>query len=136
MELKQSYLLTYSYGQREPEDNGVAVYFNRKGKQQCIPCDKWDKITDNLHAVGLTISALRGLDRWGAKEMVDAAFTGFKALPDNTGIPLFFDDCSNNEELRERYLVLVKELHPDTGGDGKQFAEMQRQYDEQIKTLA
>lgn len=34
-----------------------------------------------MRAIEKTIEALRGLERWGAKEMVNAPFRGFKALP-------------------------------------------------------
>jgi hypothetical protein len=34
-----------------------------------------------VRAIDLTIAALRRLDRWGTKELVNAAFSGFKALP-------------------------------------------------------
>lgn len=72
-------------GQCQPMDRGAAVYFELKKKPQCIPCDRWKKIEDNIWAISLSIGALRGLNRWGAKEMVDAAFTGFKALPETAG---------------------------------------------------
>src|SRR5690606_9584801 len=65
---------------KQPDDRGMAVYFTLRGEQQCIPCDVWDRTEDNLQAIRLTVAALRGLDRWGAKEMVNAAFRGFKAL--------------------------------------------------------
>ena len=117
----------------EPADPGVVIYFELFGKQQCVPCDKWIKVVDNMQAIRLCIKALRGLERWGAKDMVQASFTGFIALPDNTGIPLFFTDCTSKEQVRERYLRLAKELHPDTGGESREFAEMQRQYSEEMK---
>jgi hypothetical protein len=70
---------------RPPEDPGVAVYFRRPvrggaAQAQCIPCDRFDRVPDNLYAVAKCIEALRGLERWGGR-MLDAAFTGFKALP-------------------------------------------------------
>lgn len=64
-----------------PRDPGVAVYFTRKGKSVCIPCDRWRKTEENLRAVASTLEALRSIDRWGASYTVDAAFTGFAALP-------------------------------------------------------
>jgi hypothetical protein len=67
--------------QRVPEDRGTAVYFTLREQQRCIPCDKWSTVQDKLQAIRLTVEALRGLERWGAKEMVDSAFSGFKALP-------------------------------------------------------
>ncbi len=53
--------------QRRPDDPGVAVYFTLKGEQQCIPCDRWDLVDHNIHAIGLTVEALRGLERWGPR---------------------------------------------------------------------
>jgi hypothetical protein len=69
------------YANQRISDTGVAVYFTRKGREQAIACDKWDSIRDNLQAVAKTIEALRGIDRWGTGEMVDAAFQGFTAIP-------------------------------------------------------
>ena len=79
VELRQDGL-PYS-NRRRPDDPGVAVYFMYEGRQQCIPCDRWLSVEENLRAVWKSIEALRSLERWGAKSFVDAAFTGFAALP-------------------------------------------------------
>lgn len=125
---------------REPEDSGVAVYFTLNNKEQCIPCDKWDKVADNIWAIAKTIDALRGLERWGAKDMVNAAFRGFQALPDYTSerdpiIPQqdFFIGCRDRLEVKEKYRKLVKIMHPDVGGDTIQFQELNRQYERRMK---
>jgi hypothetical protein len=68
-------------GQAQPRDPGVAVYFNYRKKQMCFACDRWAKVDDNMHAIALTIEALRGISRWGTGDMMEAAFTGFAALP-------------------------------------------------------
>lgn len=116
---------------REPNDSGVAVYFNLFGKQQCVPCDKWMKVADNMHAVELCIAALRGLERWGAKSMVQASFTGFQALPNYSTPPVrYFDNIIDKEHLKEEYKKLAIQLHPDAGGDASDFSEMNRQYQE------
>lgn len=47
--------------QREPDDPGVAVYFMWQGKQMTFACDRWDKVKDNVRAIGKTIEALRGV---------------------------------------------------------------------------
>jgi len=70
----------------EPDDPGVAVYWtclkiNGRSQEYAIACDVWDRVRDNLHAVELSVGALRGLARWGASEIVRRAFTGFAALP-------------------------------------------------------
>ena len=110
---------------RQPDDRAIAVYFILEGPQQCVPCDKWDKIKDNMQAIRLTISALRGLERWGAKEMVNAAFRGFRALPDpdrvewykTLGVP----PGATVQEIQGAFLSLAKKHHPDRGGDSDKF---------------
>lgn len=67
--------------QPEPDDSGVAVYFTWKDKQMSFCCDRWDRVRDNVQAIRHTIAALRGLDRWGTGDMIEAAFRGFEALP-------------------------------------------------------
>lgn len=90
------------------EDPGVAVYFKREGKDQCIPCDKWDRAEDNIKAIVKTIEALRGIERWGAKNMVDAAFRGFLALP----APMDYAfESKSVDDLKE----MLRDFHPDTG---------------------
>jgi hypothetical protein len=125
--------------QREPEDSGVAVYFMLNGEQECIPCDKWDTVAQNLRAIALTIEALRGLDRWGAKEMVNAAFRGFKALPESVITPppstawytvLGVDPNASHEEIKAAYRRLAHATHPDSGGDEQQFVRITKAYQE------
>lgn len=114
--------------QREPEDPGVAVYFTTKdGRKQCFPCDKWDRCADNMKAIAKTIEALRGLERWGAKETVDAAFRGFQALPAPQTIQLGHEDPAKNPYMslsKSELRNLMKVHHPDTGGDRKKFDQV------------
>ena len=121
---------------RMPDDPGVAVYFKLDGNNQCMPCDKWDHIEDNLHAIELTVAALRGIGRWGAKDMVNAAFKGFKALPETAGVgeqTPWYDvlECSPNastEMVKFAYKRRASKHHPDTGGSNKAFADLQNAY--------
>lgn len=115
---------------RSPDDPGVAVYFTLKRQQRCIPCDRWDPVADNVYAIAKSIEALRGLDRWGAGKMVDAAFSGFKALPatgtgrawwDVLGLPAL----AKRTQVDEAYRRLALERHPDrNGGDSGPFIEL------------
>ena len=131
MELRQDGL-PYS-NKREPTDSGVAIYFILDGKGQCIPCDRWRTVGENLWAIYKSIEALRGLDRWGAKSFVDAAFSGFKALPAPgdgcvlTGVADYFQGCISKEDIDSTFKSLAKELHPDQGGKQDEFIELQRQ---------
>lgn len=121
--------------QRRLDDPGVACYFEWKGKDQCIPSDKWDRVEDNMQAIAKTIEALRGIERWGAKEMVDAAFTGFKALPaPMTTAERYFDNIEK-PMLKTEYHRLCRDLHPDIRGSSDEFTEMKRQYEEKQRTF-
>ena len=62
-------------------DPAVAVYFDRKGKTVCFSCDRYQHVWENMRAIGKTIEAMRGIERWGAHEVLDQMFRGFTALP-------------------------------------------------------
>lgn len=124
--------------QKRPEDEGVAVYFHLNGRPQCFPCDRWDSIEHNLWAIAQSIAALRGLDRWGAKTMVDAAFRGFQALPLPDGSIMMGEPVKAWHEVfgvspdapleirKAAYRALSKTRHPDTGGTMAQWEELRR----------
>lgn len=115
-----------SLGNQRPTDTGIAVYFVRSGRQLCVPCDRWNKPEDNLRAIAKTIEALRGIERWGAKHMVDAAFSGFVALPppdptkqigkrpwhDVLGVT----QTAKREEIETAFRDLARRNHPDIVG--------------------
>ncbi|TXH52786.1 MAG: J domain-containing protein [Desulfurellales bacterium] len=120
--------LPYS-GMRQPEDTGVAVYFTHGKRQMAFACDRWHKVEDNLRAVQRTIEALRGIERWGSGDMLEAAFTGFQALP----APAAGRDwssvlgCPKDSPLdiiENHYRDLVKKHHPDAGGSAEKMAEL------------
>lgn len=108
---------------RIPDDPGVAVYFQLDGQARCIPCDKWDRVADNMYAIARTIDALRQLDRDGTKGIVQAAFAGFKALPAAGGTSglnwwdvLGVSASANMTEIDASYRALARRLHPDIPG--------------------
>ena len=68
-------------GQAQPNDPGVAVYFTTNDRTTCLACDRWKTVAENIYAIAKTIEALRGIERWGSKDAVGAAFLGFAALP-------------------------------------------------------
>jgi hypothetical protein len=66
----------------EPTDPGVAVYFRLNGKSMVFACDRYFYVYENIQAIARTIEALRGIERRGASDMMERAFSGFNALTD------------------------------------------------------
>ncbi len=106
-------------GYRKPDDPGVAVYFELDGRPYCLPCDKWDRIEDNLAAVAAHIAAMRGIERWGVGEAHDV-YTGFKALPESTWTEAeiwkrlgLIGKPDHIEIVRNAYKHKAKQCHPD-----------------------
>lgn len=121
----------------EPSDKGVAIYFEHKGKPMAFCCDRWDRVGDNIHAIALTIGALRGIARWGTGDMMEAAFTGYAALPSPTAMGaapwrtvLGVSASASRDEVETAYRRLRSEAHPDRGGDADQFDAIQRAWEQ------
>ena len=106
---------------KEPDDPGVAVYFDRKGKPICLACDQYSRVWENAYAIAKTIEAMRAIDRWGVSDMLDRMFTGFMAITDDAGKSLFsilgISPDASKEEITAAYRRKMKEVHPDLGGD-------------------
>lgn len=119
--------------QSQPDDPAVAVYFLYKKRHMCFACDRWNRIEDNIQAICQTISALRGIARWGTGDMLESAFTGFAALPNpdrsrSWREVLGVSDSASNEEVKQQYRKLRSIHHPDKGGDAKQFDEIEKAF--------
>lgn len=134
-------------GQRQPDDPGVAVYFLYKKRQMSFACDRWEKIEHNMQAIAKTIEALRGIARWGTGDMLEAAFTGFTALPPpsagaapspgtrKTWRDVFGTGVTNRDQLSAIYRRLAAAHHPDRGGDPAKMAELNAARDEALKEI-
>jgi len=142
MELRQDGLP--SHRQRRFQDTGVAVYFKLNGEERCIPSDKYITVEENLHAVAKTIQALRGLERWGTGQIMEAAFRGFKALPESIIVGagtsrawwevLQVSETADIEVIEAAYKKLLHKVHPDKGGTDAEFMELQTAF-KQAKEL-
>lgn len=113
----------------EPSDPGVAIYFDYKGKAMCFVCDQYRKTRENIRAIGLTIAAIRAIERYGSSDMMERAFRGFTALPEQAsdtwrsilGIEL---GRPSKDEIETAFRGLVKQHHPDIGGDPEKFRQL------------
>lgn len=112
-------------------DPGVAVYFWRDGKQHVIACDAWVLVKDNIRAIGLTIEALRAMERSGASGILERAYQGFEALPapggeDDWRTVLQVPGCRDLNEANHAYMKLRGNHHPDRGGKAEDFYRINR----------
>ncbi len=120
---------TLAQQRRNPEDRGVAVYFELDGRSRVIPCDTYHQVADNLAAVAATLSALRTLERHGTG-LMERAFTGFEALPAPTPkswwVVLGVKEDTPNVFVQAAYVRLRSQHHPDKPtGDTDKFMEVQ-----------
>lgn len=121
-------------------DAGVAVYFERDGKQMVFACDRWDYVQDNMRAIQKTIDAMRGIERWGASDMMERAFSAFQALPppkhwrDILAMPK--DMPATRENIVSAYRMLAAVRHPDRGGSTEAMAELNAARDAALKEVS
>lgn len=108
--------------QREPDDPGVALYFHVLGQDWALACDQFDRVKDNVRALGKTVEAMRGLDRWGCTQLLAQMAQSFKALPpgrEESKLPFAWWvalGCGSGSSLKEAercYRVRAKLYHPD-----------------------
>lgn len=104
------------------DDPGIAVYFTYKGSQMCFACDRYTTVEANAQAIRKTIEALRGIERWGASDMMERAFTGFAALEaPRTG----WRDVLDANDPQGSYRRLRSLHHPDRGGNSEDFQRVE-----------
>lgn len=129
----------YSRSNALLEDPGAAVYFTRKGRDLVIACDKYRRVEDNIHAIGIAVEGFRAMERHGTGDMVDAAFTGFTALPEAIVTPqrktwwqiLGVKEDASVQEINNAYRNKARTAHPDTpGGSQEAFIELKKALEE------
>jgi len=121
-------------GQAKPGDPGAAVYFVLDGERQCVPCDTYTRVEDNIAGIAHTLECFRAIERHGSG-MLKAAMTGFRALPGpdhflgrNWRDVLEYDGDDFHEAKRQ-YQRRSSETHPDRGGDNDKFHEVQKAWE-------
>ncbi len=126
-------------GRRAPDDPGAAVYFHLDGVPHCLPCDRWDRVEDNVAAIAKHIEATRGQLRWGVGD-VRTAFAGFRALPakgetsEASGAWWNLLGVAHDAPLevaQAAYRALARIHHPDIpGGDAGAMAMINRAWEQ------
>lgn len=127
-------------GQREPDDPGVALYFDLKGEPHCLPCDTYTRVADNIAAIAKHIEATRAIERYGVASIREM-FAGFAALPAPGQAEsalwwkvLRVEQTATEAEIQAAYRRRAAEVHPDRpGGSAAAMAEVNSARDEALR---
>ncbi len=125
---------------RRPDDNGVAIYFQFRGKAMVMACDMHTRAEENMRSLTLAIEAMRQLDRHGGGTMMERAFEGFAALP-APGTTSWWQimqigSDATIEQIEAAFRRLARERHPDAGGSHDMMSELNRARDQAMKDRA
>ena len=114
--------------QSNPDDPGVAIYFVYKSQNYCFACDKYKTVWENMVAIRKTIEAIRGIERWGASDMMNRAFQGFVAIeskPKKTWFSIIgVSENATRDEVKSAYMRKRSDAHPDNGGSADLFNDV------------
>jgi hypothetical protein len=154
--------LPHSASSGQLSDPGISVWWvDRKGNERVMACDRYCTAVENMHAIELSLAAIRGLERWGATEIVERAFAGFAALPPGStngtytasatpkkktwrevfGISAAITNSMGLEPtdvlavVKTRHRDAIKDAHPDAGGNHELAAELNAALAEAEKEL-
>jgi len=110
-------------------DPGVAIWFVRKNQVQCIACDQYPTVRENLRALTLCIEALRQMERHST-QIVDAMMaspSNAPRLPRNAGdgrepwwMVLGVAEDAQLDAIEAVYRTLSKSAHPDQEGGSQE----------------
>lgn len=115
---------------RDPDDAGVAFYFDLDKRPHVLACDRWDTVYDNIAAIAAHIEALRGQERWGVADL-QQAFAGHVALPapDSWWEVLGVPRNAGRSAIDAAYRALAKTSHPDASGTRAAWDRLVAAYD-------
>jgi hypothetical protein len=127
----------------EVADPGVAVYWTtRRHGERVMACDRWNSVRSNVRAIGLAVDGLRAIDRAGASQILERAYSAFGALPPASSVPPvrpWWEVLGLPKEalsfatlvmIEAQYRELAAKAHPDRGGSDVAMAELNRARDE------
>ena len=122
---------------------GVAVYFSRRGNEYVIACDRFNDVWDNMRAVGLSVEAIRRLERYGTRQLLEKALGGLLALPPAPATRSWWQVLGlpaaevAEEVIKAAYRTLAKRYHPEgTEPDADKFREVHQAYEEGLNQLS
>lgn len=117
------------------DDPGVAVYWSHNNVERVMACDRWLYVHENVHAIELAVEGMRAIERAGASQILERAFSAFGMLPEANvprvrpwwevfDLPDVVGQSSSPAMLKARYRELAAERHPDKGGTVEGMREL------------
>ena len=119
-----------------PTQPGVVLTYYVKGEAFSFPCDTYSWWEDNLRAIGLSLEALRTVNRYGVTQGSEQ-YQGFKRLE----APVYKSKQDEAYEFIAKhsgatvqgartdvdgcYRTAARKLHPDLGGSHELFVKLQ-----------
>lgn len=126
----------------EPTDPGAAVYWlSRDDKPMVMACDCWCRVRGNIRALGMAVAALRAIERSGASQLLERAYSGFAALPANVQRPSWRSVLGlegvpvTRAVVEATYRHHAARCHPDAGGSHEQMVALNHAYAEALQEL-
>jgi len=123
--------LPYSGERPMNGDPGVAVYWRKNDQLHAMAIDRYTSVEANLHAIALSIDALRAMERYGTKQMSDRAFGGFAALPAKASasswramLGLENEKHIGFDTVERAYRKALLTAHPDHGGSTEAMSRL------------
>jgi hypothetical protein len=119
-----------SVSRRDPDDPGVAFFFDLDGRPHVLACDRWSTVADNVAAIAAHIDALRGQERWGVADLRQA-FAGHAALPPPNPWWEVLDVArgASLEEIHRAYRDQARFAHPNAGGERTAWDRLSAAYE-------
>lgn len=118
----------------QPDDAGVAVYFQRDGQPFVLACDKYTRVHHNWAGLAKVIESFRAIERHGSPSLLQHAMAGFRQLPAHQVEPswwetLGIDPEATPSEIAAAHARLAQRHHPDRGGTHEAMARINRARD-------
>lgn len=127
----RSFIISRNHQRIYAGDPAAAVWWlDRKRELRVLACDKYQKLAENLHALYLTLNAMRALERWGAYTLEQAAKGARLALPAPQSIgPKWWDVLGVArswplDAIEAVWRTKVEKAHPDRGGSAEDMAAL------------
>ena len=123
-------------------DPAAAVWWtDKKGDLRVLSCDKYTKLGDNMHAIRLTLEAMRALERWGAYTAEQAAEGARLSLPapesERIDWPAILGVGRDwpLAAIEAIWRTKAEKAHPDRGGSAENMAHINAAMDAARKEL-